>query len=309
MLYQQIARNKRKTAFLLVIFVIILALVCGGLGYLINGEPFSGIAIALIGSLIYLFIVLQNPGNLVMSMNHGREIHEEDDPELWHIVEDMALAGQVPMPRVFIIDDPSPNAFATGRDPKHSYVAVTTGLRERLNRISHEISHIRNYDILVSTIGVALAAVISFISNFASRIWWWGGNSDRDDRGSSPLEANFKIVAIVFTLILGPLAQMALSRNREYLADAGSVELTKNPQGLISALEKISNSEPMKDPDPSSAGLYIENPLHNRGLSSLFDTHPPTADRIKRLKNRYIKRDALASLFIYLFQINMSFSK
>lgn len=308
MLYQQIARNKRKTAFLLVIFVIILALVCGGLGYLINGEPFSGIAIALIGSLIYLFIVLQNPGNLVMSMNHGREIHEEDDPELWHIVEDMALAGQVPMPRVFIIDDPSPNAFATGRDPKHSYVAVTTGLRERLNRISHEISHIRNYDILVSTIGVALAAVISFISNFASRIWW-GGNSDRDDRDSSPLEANFKVVAIVFTLILGPLAQMALSRNREYLADAGSVELNRNPQGLISALEKISNSEPMKDPDPSSAGLYIENPLHNRGLSSLFDTHPPTADRIKRLKNRYIKRDASASLFIYLFQINMSFSK
>lgn len=244
-----------------------------------------------------------------MSMNHGREIHEEDDPELWHIVEDMALAGQVPMPRVFIIDDPSPNAFATGRDPKHSYVAVTTGLRERLNRISHEISHIRNYDILVSTIGVALAAVISFISNFASRIWWWGGNSNRDDRDSSPLEANFKVVAIVFTLILGPLAQMALSRNREYLADAGSVELTRNPQGLISALEKISNSEPMKDPDPSSAGLYIENPLHNRGLSSLFDTHPPTADRIKRLKNRYIKRDALASLFIYLFQINMSFSK
>lgn len=294
MLYQQIARNKRKTAILLVIFVIILALVGGGLGYLINGEPISGIAIALIGSLIYLFIVLQNPGNLVMSMNHGREIHEEDDPELWHIVEDMALAGQVPMPRVFIINDESPNAFATGRDPKHSFVAVTTGLRKRLNRselegvLGHEISHIRNYDILVSTIGVALAAVISFISSFASRIWWWG-SSDRDDDDSSPLEAIFKIVAIVFTLILGPLAaalaQMALSRNREYLADASSVELTRNPQGLISALEKISNSEPMKDPDPSSAGLYIENPFHKRGWSSLFDTHPPTADRIKRLEN------------------------
>ena len=199
------------------------------------------------------------------------------------------------MPRVFIINDESPNAFATGRDPKHSFVAVTTGLRKRLNRselegvLGHEISHIRNYDILVSTIGVALAAVISFISSFASRIWWWGGNSDRDDDDSSPLEIIFKIVAIVFTLILGPLAaalaQMALSRNREYLADASSVELTRNPQGLISALEKISNSEPMKDPDPSSAGLYIENPLHKRGLSSLFDTHPPTADRIKRLEN------------------------
>lgn len=121
-----------------------------------------------------------------MSMNHGREIHEEDDPELWHIVEDMSLAGQIPMPRVFIINDPSPNAFATGRDPKHSYVAVTSGLRDKLNRselegvLGHEISHIRNYDILVSTIGVALAAVISFISSFASRIWWWTG-SDRDD--------------------------------------------------------------------------------------------------------------------------------
>ena len=294
MLYQQIARNKRKTAFLLVIFLIILALVGGGLGYLINGEPLSGIAIALIGSLIYLFIVLQNPGNLVMSMNHGREIHEEDDPELWHIVEDMSLAGQIPMPRVFIINDPSPNAFATGRDPKHIYVAETSWIRDKLIRselegvLGHEISHIRNYDILVSTIGVALAAVISFISSFASRIWWWTG-SDRDDKDSSPLESILKVVAIIFTLILGPLAaglaQMALSRNREYLADAGSVELTRNPQGLISALKKISNSEPMKDPDPSSAGLYIENPLHNRGLSSLFDTHPPTADRIKRLEN------------------------
>lgn len=183
-----------------------------------------------------------------MSMNHGREIHEEDDPELWHIVEDMSLAGQIPMPRVFIINDPSPNAFATGRDPKHSYVAVTSGLRDKLNRselegvLGHEISHIRNYDILVSTIGVALAAVISFISSFASRIWWWTG-SDRDDKDSSPLESILKVVAIIFTLILGPLAaglaQMALSRNREYLADAGSVELTRNPQGLISALKRF----------------------------------------------------------------------
>ncbi|CCI81448.1 zinc metalloprotease HtpX [Lactobacillus hominis] len=298
MLYQQIAQNKRKTAFLLIIFIIILALVGAGLGYMINNEPLVGIIWAVIGSLIYLFIVLQNPANLVMDLNHAQEIKEQDDPELYHVVQDMALAAQVPMPRVYLINDPSPNAFATGRDPKHSSVAVTKGLREKLNReelegvLGHELSHVRNYDILVSTIGVVLVAVISFIASFASRYFWWFGPSDSrdDDRESSnAIEMIFKLVAIVFVLILGPLAaslaQMALSRNREYLADAGSVELTRNPQGLISALEKISNSGPMKQADRSSAGMYIENPFKNgHGFSSLFDTHPPTSERIKRLE-------------------------
>ncbi|QNQ81688.1 zinc metalloprotease HtpX [Lactobacillus sp. PV012] len=293
MLYQQIARNRRKTAFLLIIFVLILVLVGAGLGYLISGKPYVGIIWALIGSAIYLLITLSNPANLVMSLNHATEIHEQDDPELWHIVEDMALAAQVPMPRVYIIDDPSPNAFATGRDPKHSAVAVTTGIRQQLNReelegvLGHELSHVKNYDILVSTIGVALAAVISFISSFASRFIWWGGSSKSDDKDTSPFEIAFKIIAIVFTLILGPLAatlaQMALSRNREYLADASSVKLTRNPHGLISALKKISNSQPMTKADSSSAGMYIENPFHKHG--HLFDTHPPTEDRIKRLEN------------------------
>ena len=299
MLYQQIAQNKRKTAFLLILFVLILALVGAGLGYMIGDEPIVGIIWAVIGSLIYLFIVLQNPANLVMDLNHAQEIKEQDDPELWHIVEDMALVAQVPMPRVYIINDPSPNAFATGRDPKHSSVAVTKGLREKLNReelegvLGHELSHVRNYDILVSTIGVVLVGVISFIASFASRyIWCFGPSSSRDDdrdNNSKIIEIVFKLVAIVFVLILGPiaasLAQMALSRNREYLADAGSVELTRNPQGLISALEKISDSGPMKQADRSSAGMYIENPFKNgQGFSSLFDTHPPTSERIKRLE-------------------------
>ena len=294
MLYQQIARNRRKTALLLIIFVLILVLVGAGLGYLIGGHPYVGIIWALIGSTIYLLIILSNPANLVMSLNHATEIHEQDDPELWHIVEDMALAAQVPMPRVYIINDPSPNAFATGRDPKHSAVAVTSGIRKQLNReelegvLGHEISHIKNYDILVSTIGVALAAVISFISSFAGRFIWWGGSSKDDDDDTSPLEIAFKIIASAFTLILGPLAatlaQMALSRNREYLADASSVKLTRNPHGLISALQKISNSQPMTKADRSSAGMYIENPFHKQGWSHLFDTHPPTVDRIKRLE-------------------------
>ncbi len=297
MLYQQIARNKRKTALIMFIFLVILGLVGAGIGYLWSNSPTMGVIIALIGSLVYLFIMWQNPANMIMSLNHAQEIHEADNPELWHIVEDMAMVAQVPMPRVYIIPDPSPNAFATGRDPEHSAVAVTQGILELLDReelegvLGHELSHVKNYDILLSTIAVVLVGVISFISNMASNIWFWGGmrSDDDDDRDSNALAMIFKVVALVFVLILGPLsaslAQMALSRNREYLADASSVKLTRNPQGLISALRKIENSQPMKVADSSSAGLYIENPFHNHGLTHLFDTHPPTADRIKRLEN------------------------
>lgn len=292
MLYQQITHNKRKTVVVMAAFVIILTLVGAGFGYLFSNTPWTGILIALIGSLIYLFLVMLDPANMVMSLNHAQEIHEQDNPQLWHIVEDMAMVGRVPMPRVFIINDPSPNAFATGRDPDHSAVAVTQGLLDMMDReelegvLGHEISHIRNYDIRLSTIAVVLVGVISFLSGLASRFIWFGGGSDDDDDNNNAFEMIFKVVAIVFVLILGPLsaslAQMALSRNREFLADASSVELTRNPQGLISALEKIEGSQPMKQADRSSSGMYIENPFKHAG--SLFDTHPPTAERIKRLQ-------------------------
>lgn len=291
MLYQQIARNKRKTVVVMAAFVIILTLVGAGFSYLFSNTPWTGIFIALIGSLTYLFLVMRDPANMVMSLNHAQEIHEQDNPQLWHIVEDMAMVGRVPMPRVFIINDPSPNAFATGRDPDHSAVAVTQGLLDMMDReelegvLGHEISHIRNYDIRLSTIAVVLVGVISFLSGLASRFIWFGGSDDDDDNNNA-FEMIFKVVAIVFVLILGPLsaslAQMALSRNREFLADASSVELTRNPQGLISALEKIEGSQPMKQADRSSSGMYIENPFKHSG--SLFDTHPPTAERIKRLQ-------------------------
>jgi heat shock protein HtpX len=294
MLFQQIARNKRKTVWIMTLFVIILALVGAGLGYIFGNRPILGLIIALFFSVIYMLIVLPNPANMVMSLNHAQEISEQDHPELWHVVQDMAMVGKVPMPRVFIINDQSPNAFATGRDPNHSAVAVTQGLLDLMNReelegvLGHEISHIRNYDIMVSTIAAVLVGVISFLSGIASRYIWWIDDDDRDTNSSNGLEVVFKVVAILFVLILGPLcaslAQMALSRNREYLADASSVELTRNPQGLISALEKIEGSDPMKKADPSSAGMYIENPLNKKGVSNLFDTHPPTEERIKRLE-------------------------
>lgn len=296
MLFQQIASNKRKTTGILILFVIILALVGAGLGFIWGNRPLLGVIIALIFSAIYMLIVLPNPANMVMSLNHAQEIHEQDNPVLWHVVQDMALVGKVPMPRVFIINDPSPNAFATGRDPNHSAVAVTQGLLDMMNReelegvLGHEISHIRNYDILVSTIAAVLVGVISYLSGIASRyIWWIDDDRDSDNDNGNAIVVIFKIVAIIFVLILGPicasLAQMALSRNREYLADASSVELTRNPHGLISALTKIDGSDPMKVADPSSAGMYIEDPLRKRhGFSHLFDSHPATSDRIKRLE-------------------------
>lgn len=292
MLYQQIAQNKRKTAIVMAVFVVILALVGAGFGYIFANSAMVGMMITVIASLIYLWIVMKDPANMVMSLNHAQEINEQDNPMLYHIVEDMAMVGRVPMPRVYIIDDPSPNAFATGSDPDHSSIAVTSGLMEMMDRselegvIGHEVSHIRNYDIRLSTIAVVLVGVISFLSGMASRLIWFSDDDDNDDNDNT-LATIFKVVAIIFVLILGPisatLAQMALSRNREYLADAGSVELTRNPQGLISALTKIEQAPAMKKADAASAGLYIENPF-KRGHAGLFDTHPATQDRIARLE-------------------------
>lgn len=296
MLFEQISRNKRRTALILTIFVLILALVGAAVGYFVADSMITGIIIAVIGTGIYLAIVLHDPAQLVMSMNNAEEIHEQDNPELWHIVEDMAMVARVPMPRVYIIDDASPNAFATGRDPEHASVAVTRGLLEMMNReelegvLGHELSHVRNYDILVSTIAIAMLTVITLLTDFTSRyLFWFGGSRrdrDDDDNDNKNLEI-IKIVLFVITILLAPLAatliNLALSRNREYLADAGSVELTRNPHGLISALKKIENSQPMENVSSSSRALYIEDPV-KKEHSSLFDTHPPTSERIKRLE-------------------------
>lgn len=296
MLYQQIAQNKRKTVLVVFLFTLILAAAGAGIGFMVNNNWWMGIIIALVVTGIYLAIVLHNPANLVMSLNHAQEVHEKDHPELIHIVQDMAMVARVPMPKVYIIDDPSPNAFATGRDPEHASVAVTSGLLKMMNReelegvLGHELSHIKNYDILLSTVSIVLVAVITYISGFAARFLFWNGGRDNDDDNSNNAVIQIiKIVLYIFTIILAPLAatlaQLALSRNREYLADASSVYLTRDPQGLISALKKIQNAQPMKNVDPSSTALYIEDPLHQKsGWSHLFDTHPPTADRIKRLE-------------------------
>lgn len=296
MLFQQIARNKRRTVYVMIGFSFLVLLIGGALGYFFYDSAISGLILAAVVAAIYMGMMISQSISVVMRMNHAHEVTEAEQPELWHIVEDMALVGKVPMPKVYIIDDPSPNAFATGNDPKHAAVAVTSGIMERLNReemegvLGHEISHVRNYDIRLQTVALALSAAISMLVNIGMRSFWWGGGRRRSNNNSEG--GNMQIILLVLSLvliILGPLAasiaQMALSRNREYLADASSVELTRNPQGLITALEKISDSKPMKEADPTSSALYISDPLRKKkGFSHLFDTHPPIEDRIARLQ-------------------------
>ena len=297
MLYQQIAKNKRKTIFVLTGFLILVALIGAAIGYLFAGTAVGGIIIAGVLAVIYMSVMVSQSTDVVMNMNNAQEIHSaQESPELWHVVEDMAMVAQVPMPRVFIIDDPSPNAFATGNDPQHSAVAATTGLLQIMNReelegvMGHEMSHVRNYDIRLQTIALALSAAITALVNFAGNFWWFGGGRSSDDDDDSAIGI-FAIIGSILLIILAPLAasiaQMALSRNREYLADAEAVELTRNPHGLISALQKLQNAQPMKKVAPSSSSLYISDPELNRRhkrFAHLFDTHPPLDERIARLE-------------------------
>ena len=235
---------------------------------------------------------------IVMSMNGAREVNEQTAPTLYHVVEDMAMVAQIPMPRVFIIDDASLNAFATGSNPQNAAVAATSGLLAIMNReeleavIGHEVSHIRNYDIRISTIAVALASAITLLSSMAGRMMWWGGagrGRRSDDRDSGGLEIIMLVVSLL-AIVLAPLAatlvQLAISRQREFLADASSVELTRNPQGMINALRKLDNSQPMsRHVDDASSALYINDPQKRGGLQKLFYTHPPISERIERLKH------------------------
>lgn len=298
MLFEQIARNKRHTVYVMAAFVVLLAVIGLAVGYVFFNSSLAGLIIAMIAAGFYMLLMISQSTDIVMNMNHARELHHaDDDPELWHIVEDMALVAKVPMPRVFIIDDESPNAFATGNNPEHAAVAVTTGIQARLNReemegvIGHEMSHVRNYDIRLQTIALALTAAISLLVNWGMNAFWWGGgrrsrDNDRDSNGAQALLMVLAVVVIILAPLAASLVQMALSRNREYLADAGSVELTRNPLGLINALEKIDDSQPMQQADPSSAALYISDPFKaKKSWTHLFETHPPIADRIARLKN------------------------
>ncbi|WP_288529781.1 zinc metalloprotease HtpX [uncultured Secundilactobacillus sp.] len=293
MLFDQIARNKRRTIYVLIGFCLLVMAVGAAVGYTFYNSAPGGLITAVILAVGYSAVMIGNSTNVVMKMNHAHEISGTNQYlDLQHIVEDMALVARVPVPKVYVIDDESPNAFATGNNPQHAAVAATTGLLAKLNReelegvMAHEMTHVRNYDIRLQTIALALAAVIGILVNFATHFFWFGNR--KSDSKSGPLEAIMMVVSLIL-VILGPIAatiaQLALSRNREYLADAGAVELTRNPQGLIDALNVISDSAPMKAADASSAALYIADPFKKkRSWQHLFDTHPATPDRIARLQ-------------------------
>lgn len=297
MLFDQITSNKRKTWILLLVFFLLLALVGYAVGYLFMRSGLGGLVIALIIGFIYALFMIFQSTEIVMSMNGAREVDEQTAPDLYHVVEDMAMVAQIPMPRVFIIDDPALNAFATGSNPQNAAVAATSGLLAIMNReeleavMGHEVSHIRNYDIRISTIAVALASAITMLSSMAGRMMWWGGAGRRrsdDDRDGNGLEIIMLVVSLL-AIVLAPLAatlvQLAISRQREFLADASSVELTRNPQGMINALGKLENSAPMSHHvDDASSALYINDPKKGGGFQKLFYTHPPISERIERLK-------------------------
>ena len=295
MLYDQISQNKRKTVLLFIGFFIFLAIVGAALGYFVWRSVSMGLMITLVVGIVYVGYIYSQSTDIVMQMNHAQELQGPDDaPELWHIVEDMALVANVPMPRVFIVDDPPPNAFATGNNPKNAAVAATTGILQRLNRtelegvMAHEMTHVRNYDIRIQTLAVALTSVIALLANFGTNFMFWGGGrrDDEDNNSNNILGIIVSLLVLILAPIMGTVVQLAISRNREYLADAGAVELTRNPQGLISALQKISQSEPMQEDNvaPSSAGLYISNPLSRDKMNNLFSTHPPMEQRIAALE-------------------------
>lgn len=286
-MYSAIAANKRKTAIIMLLFIMFIA----ALAYLFvqvfasgNMSIFYG---ALIGSIVYAVITYFAGARMALAVNGAKEISKADDPRLWRIVENLSITNGLPMPRVFIMDDPALNAFATGRDPKSAAVCATTGLLNALDDtelegvFAHELGHVKNYDIRVSMIAFALTAVISLLADFIMHMVWF---SD-DDEGKNPLFFLAGIAAAILAPLIATMIQLAISRQREYLADATGALTTRYPDGLISALRKIQQAgSGTQKQSPSTAHLFFANPLRGKGLSTLFSTHPPIEERIARLE-------------------------
>lgn len=293
MFYERIASNKRKTIFLLLVFFLFVMAVAGAITYLVD-LGWIGLMVAAVLAAVATFTSYWNSDKLVLALAGAKPADPVRYARLHNLVESMALAAGIPKPKVYVVEDPAPNAFATGRDPKHAAIAVTTGLLEIMNRvelegvIAHEMSHIRNYDILVGAVAAVLAGLVVIAADLSLRMLWWGGGRRR---GSSR-SANPIIFALaLITLILAPLGaaviQAAISRRRESLADFSAVELTRYPPGLISALKKLrDNPTVVKRHSNSIAHLYIEAPedRERSWINRLFDTHPPLEERIRALE-------------------------
>lgn len=287
-MYSQIAANKRKTLFVMFVFVLFVGLIDFLLDFFLQGSR-QAFYIILAASVVYAIIMYFAGSRSALAVNGAREIQKSDDPRYWRIVENLAITDGLPMPRVFIMDDPSPNAFATGRDPQHAAVCATSGLLEIMDDselqavFAHELGHVKNYDIRVSMIAFALTAVISLIADIILRATWF--RSSDDEEGNNMLEFVFVIVAAILAPLVASLIQLAVSRNREYLADATSALTTRYPEGLISALRKIEHyGSQLQKQNTATAHLFFANPLKGHSLANLFSTHPPIEQRIARLE-------------------------
>ena len=299
-IYTHQSANTRKTWIIMSVFLMFVILVGWAFAQAMQSSAI------LYGAVIFAFAMniagYWYSDKLVLAMTRAREVKKQDAPELYRIVENLAITAGLPTPRVFIINDPAPNAFATGRDAEHAVVAVTSGLLERLDKselegvVAHELSHIGNKDMLVSTVAVLLVGFVALLSDFFMR-WTWFGGSRRDDRGGDGrAQAIFMLIGIVLAIlapIVATLMQLAISRKREFLADASGVMLTRYPEGLASALTKISQyPAEMRAANHATAHLFIANPFRAKNgagfMTKLFMTHPPTEERVKALKEMNI---------------------
>ena len=297
-MYEQIARNKRASWLLILGLVAILMLLGFVMGLALFGSEtaaFGVLGVFGIVAIVWSLIGYYAGSKMVLAVAGAREVSHEQAPQLWNVVEEMAIAGGLPVPRVYVIDDPAPNAFATGRDPRQAAVAVTSGLLATMNRdelqgvVAHELSHVRNYDIRFMTLVGILVGVIALVCDFFLRFTLFGSRGRRDDGGGGNIV--FLLIGLALAIIaplVAMIVQFSVSRQREFLADASGVQLTRNPAGLAAALEKIAaDPEPLRRTNRATQHLYIANPLKKKKLketSGLFDTHPPIGERIAILR-------------------------
>lgn len=300
-MYDQVAQNKRRSLALIIVFVLFTTLVVATILYVLD-FGFFGVAIAAVVSIASAWASYWKSDVVALKMSRAVEADPHTYARLHNLVEGLCIASGLPKPRIYIIDDVAPNAFATGRNPKHAAIAVTTGLLDIMSRVelegvlAHELSHIKNDDILVSTLAVTMVGLITLAADLSIRMMWWNGGrrgrSDDPDGGAAPFLAIFGIALLILSPLLARLMQFAVSRKREGLADLSAVEMTRYPPGLISALEKLrDDTTVVHSSSRATAHLWIESPVarvEEEGKLSkwnrLFDTHPPIEERIETLR-------------------------
>ncbi|MGV8859231.1 M48 family metallopeptidase [Rhodoglobus sp.] len=287
-MYRAIAKNKRNTVLIIILFVILIGFLGFALSFLMGGDPLTVTIGTIIGAGAFTLIQYFAASKQALAMSGAIEIQKADNPRLYRIVENLSITTGTPMPKVYIVNDPAPNAFATGRDPEHAAVAATTGILDLLDDselegvMAHEMGHVQNYDIRVSMIVFGLVVAVGFISDIALRFTLFGGRGNNNN--SNPIMIVVGLAALVISPLVAAAVQASISRQREYLADATGALTTRHPDALASALQKLSDySRPMKKQNSTMAHMWISDPTKPGIMDRLFSTHPPLAERVARL--------------------------